>query len=558
MHPAEEEDKKGSNVWAPQWSARLITARRSSLKDLAVDADNHAAIDQLDAIDNLQAFVQAFNDPATPAKDKQGLKYLFKQLNILFEQQDFTTLDEAQVQEYSILARVKARDPETCTLLENYVEVWRGKMKEDKGKKKFAKGIADCLRFLDLKAFKKDTTLLRELAETLLDTLTDSADQYNEDNYPSHKETLSAIHQALLNISAISDKAWDFADPTGLYARFTAKLAKLAQTNYYPLKYQVQLLQQNLLRLKRDATTWETVTESGTKAYLALKGVSQIVQGVVGVATLRLDLNQIEEGMGNLFAACSTAGTNVWAGKGNLEAFLKRLPTYTRESWYDPLQELAPIAALCTLSDAPATLYWQRYEQMLSEVLKEETQKRLRPEGRCALHYGLVQQLSMIAFSNVHCRAACTAWLGRLLLEEAYEPWQKDAAVVKALIAALEMVVANDRAKAKEQAQAFLEQIPAERTSYTEQATTSFSWLAAMAPCSATQPGVGSIARERWHSNLPAYLSALSPQQADQKATQQNSLYRQVVKQIKADVEAIWQVRAEHAAAERFASKTKQ
>ncbi|MEL6412703.1 MAG: NACHT domain-containing protein, partial [Bacteroidota bacterium] len=79
-----------------------------------------------------------------------------------------------------------------------------------------------------------------------------------------------------------------------------------------------------------------------------------------------------------------------------------------------------------------------------------------------------------------------------------------------------------------------------------------------MAPCSATQPGVGSIARERWHSNLPAYLSALSPQQADQKATQQNSLYRQVVKQIKADVEAVWQVRAEHAAAERFASKTKQ
>ncbi|MEL6539568.1 MAG: hypothetical protein AAFP93_02255, partial [Bacteroidota bacterium] len=278
----------------PLWHARLLTARQASVLKITPE-HNKPLVATANKITTTQALIKALNHPKR--KDKLALRRIFKEYNILFQEQSFAQCDDKDIHYYSLLAKVQPNDEATQKLLETYVEVWRQKTEEGFDFKKYARGIEAFLQHIAPQAFKGDPTLLTKLGLSLLKGLPEDKGQYTQSTYPSYKNTLNALHHALIKIRLISPDKWSPKEP--LYSRFKAKLALIEKSKYYPFAYQARLLQQSLVLLKAKPEP----SHPAWRVYYGAKGVLQVVQSIMGAVILDFDFEDFEEGLSNLAGA---------------------------------------------------------------------------------------------------------------------------------------------------------------------------------------------------------------------------------------------------------------
>ena len=416
------------------------------------------------AIDSIHTLVRKLSDPKT--QDQPALIRILKACNQYFNKSDMTDLDQEEIFEYSELAKIKvpilgkkATDGQREAVeklkgqLAIYIDVWQKRVQEDFRRKNFTQGVVQFLKHIDPQAFGKDTSLLIKLGRALLDTLPNDKSLYTRDKYPSHKNTLDAIEQALVKIRDISQ---DKLDPNGiLYKSFKTKLGMImeAEPGYYPAQYQAQCIAQNIARMQEAPSKWEQASDVAVRTYTGFKGFLQLSQGILGVIYFDLDLEEIETGIANIIDALLDTTE---AGEGAHESFSKAFRAtikYSPAPWYQHKEALLLQATRCLLPE-------ERFDQLSEAARKglssyaayqaqqfaayknklEEALKAVRDKNeRIALQYSLVQQVSLLALQSQAAvvRKPCIEWLTTWVNEE---DWQKEPGVFEAVLTALEMV----------------------------------------------------------------------------------------------------------------------
>ncbi|MEL6539473.1 MAG: NACHT domain-containing protein, partial [Bacteroidota bacterium] len=515
-------------------------------------------ISAVDFVHNTNELIAALNNPKS--KNKAVLRHIFEEYNSLKVLKDLSADD---LLEYSTLARIKPDDKDTQKSLEKYVEVWQEyvgvwqkKIAKGFASPKFRKCVEQFLRFIDVRAFKNDSTLLAELGQSLLDTLPTDVDQYTANTYPTHKNTLNALHQTLIKIRAISGDRWNPRERNGLCVQFKRQLDRIAKSKYYPLRYQVEWLQQSLVRLKTTPNKWEKATNAAGQVYKGAKGLVQVIQGAMGATLLNVDVDEIEAGVYSIANAAATdqgeLDAKVSLGKC---AELVGKSAYRTKPWYKQLLGMGTIEALCLADEANALTYLDEYEEKLAILLRQEQERPLPKAQRRVLHYGLARQLALMAWKgNVSTSKQCIAQMAALL-DNAH--WRKDDAVVRELLTSLEIVktVRREEAVTKEAASVLgkAEEQPDEAIPVPDR-----GWVARMA-CGTPEYPLWQMA-EAWRrrASLPGHIrSAKEFQERDAKLTQgHHRLYNEVAKQIKEAVKDEWE-KAQTAAAHEWQRRQK-
>ncbi|MEL6413182.1 MAG: hypothetical protein AAFQ08_03605, partial [Bacteroidota bacterium] len=324
--------------------------------------------------------------------------------------------------------KVKPSDDDMRELLETYVEVWREKTAEGFDFKKYARGIEAFLQEIDEKAFKGDPTLLTKLGLSLLEALPSDKSSYTASTYPSYKNTLNALHHALVKIRNIADDKWNPKDKQGLYGQFKAKLDTIEQSPYYPFQYQVKLLKQSLvlLRAKSEAS------HSAWRVYYGAKGVLQVVQSIMGAALLEFDFEAFEGGLANIAGAIVGDTDNP---DGNIQDAAKlisgRMKRLKMEPWYQQSQVMLMQSLQCIKKGANANAFY-RYRQKLQQL----NEKPIRDRRGCkCLYYSLARQLAMIGLNASEVVSnACIAHYEQLLKDEKWQGEEVFEALLHGLV----------------------------------------------------------------------------------------------------------------------------
>ena len=409
--------------------------------------------------------VQGLSDPK--AQEKEALLTLFKAYNVFFDKLGMAQTEPEYIYEYSALARITLpRLGSSPTLhqkefrkklkdhLKTYTEVWRRKVKEGFLIKQLTQGIVPFLKHIDVQAFGRDTTLLRKLGQSLLEQLPLSADAYTADQYPSHKDTLHAIEQALIKIRGISE---DKLDPKeGLYRSFKERLDKIMTSKYYPVAYQARCIAQNLTRMEKAPSSWEKAGQAASRVYAGFKGLLQVTQGILGAVYFDLDLEEIETGIANIVSATldtMEAMEEAEAKRADCIAKVLGATTYKTEPWYAHTQALLVSATACLLPEVSFNKAQQaeqkgfadckdyadyqqqafaRYQQQAAALVSKTKKGQL-----AALQYGIVQHLTLVGMQSQsqEVRKACVAALSAKLKDTA---WHAEAGVIEGVLVGLE------------------------------------------------------------------------------------------------------------------------
>ncbi|MEL6152427.1 MAG: hypothetical protein AAFQ78_00160, partial [Bacteroidota bacterium] len=422
------------------WDARIATARRKSLEQITTDTKRLIA--EADRIKNTAALVKGLNNPRKKAADKRTLRRIFKAYNVLFLGQSFAECDKGDIHRYSLLAKVKPSDDDMRELLETYVEVWREKTEANFDFKKYARGIEAFLQEIDEQAFKGDPTLLTKLGLSLLDTLPSGKSRYTASTYPAYKNTLNALHHALVKIRNIAQDKWSPKDKQGLYTQFKAKLDTIEQSPYYPFQYQAKLLKQSLVLLREKPKA----SHPAWRVYYGAKGGLQLVQSIMGAALLEFDFGNFEGGLANIAGAIVGDTDNP---DGNIQDAAKlisgRMQRLKVEPWYRQAQGMLGQALRCIqpgAADAHEEAYY-KYRSALNKVLENPPNKE---RERTPLYYSIARQLTMIGLKGTKGVSKLSLAQFRQLLKD--EKWRKREAVLTELLTGLAMIATQHEGEA--------------------------------------------------------------------------------------------------------------
>ncbi|MCG8340969.1 MAG: hypothetical protein MI674_06915, partial [Cytophagales bacterium] len=393
-------------------------------------------------IKSTEALVDSLNAAQIP-EEQQVLQQWIQKYMEWFNNQSVgnLSLTLADLQEYTSLAniQIQADKPENKRLLKSYFESLCNKIQENKyGDTPLIEALEYTLQTMDSDVFDRDPSTLIRLGNDLLDKLGTTGAVFNENVYPTHRSTLYALHQVLMLIQCI-----DPSQLKELSSRFKAQIADLKQkAQCYPVRYHVQLLEQSLQRLELGGrrTRLQDILRRVGKG---LKGGISLYQGGIS-----LDL-------GACARTLATLNINTFqSGYRDLqEAFARQ--GIAAKPWYDWHQDMNH-ASLLSLENADE---YGEFERRL-QTLRDKEVAMDKEEDRTALHFGIVQQLCLLALHGPsgEVRHKSIQWLEDLGQPEA---WGGDPAVMKGVLDGLAALTLHSQGEEKEEAKKALDSLTA-------------------------------------------------------------------------------------------------
>ncbi|GMH37964.1 hypothetical protein BSKO_05848 [Bryopsis sp. KO-2023] len=389
-------------------------------------------------ITSTEALVGALNAAQMPEDRAALLEWVYEYI-IWFDREPVGILTLGQgfaLKEYSLLAGIQPDSDDRKEILRAYFDSLHRKIQEDGlGKSCLIEALEYTLQTMDSDVFEGDPTSMLQLGTELVAKLDPTRIFFVKATYPTHRSTLSALHQTLLHIQQIAPSQLNPIQEDGLYSRFRARMEAIAENaKYYPVCYHARLLEQSLQRLASTGNQ-ARFQDRLRRTRQGLKGAFSFYKGIKALAMLDFDIGSFESG----YQSWKDAFTS---------QYNKSKPWY---DWHQAMQH----ACLLNLENTDQ-------DHVFSECLRGVQEKEAsicKAADRKALRFGMVQQLCLLALEGAaaEVRRASIEKLASLVRSEC---WLEDLDVLEELLEGLAAIAVHGQVeKEKEDAEVALESL---------------------------------------------------------------------------------------------------
>jgi len=406
-----------------------------------------AAFDDTSSLQKIQSILKDINSTSdlvdtlnhSGQADKAIYQRLFQEYTFFFSKKALSKLEEADIIEYSRLAKANIDpDAKEADLLHGYFETWRTKLDSPgESDHKLGLGTKHVLRALNPLLFCWNVEVLFDVAAILLERLPNDTKEFTERTYIPRRDMLISVCQALNIMKQVNNNKWEPEGTEALIKRFRAKLKVIADSGFFPFKFQMVLLSQSLNMLSARKVK---SPQMKNPIHPASKIISKLQEDSV--------IFEVEEGICDVIWALEGLFQGNQEIKDKLE-FLGEPDKCDNARWHDWLLCMA-YAAAYSLDDKEGEFYFSRYfEQGLHKLPGLEGGDSF--EEVLSLRYGVIQQLTAIAIcgKTVKLQVRCIDWICNLLgIERSMQEdagWKYEKHLVEALLNSLAAIAIDGK-----------------------------------------------------------------------------------------------------------------